>query len=377
MGYKDNGTTSTLPDTIPVATGTYNTCVNANTITINSTNNNIWVPITDTNSNIIGEINANGNNLGTVTTSYYLNSGTVRETASHLLYLDRNITITPQTQPGSNVKIRLYITNAELTAIVNAHNSVGNPSQVTGINSLGIFKNSNVCSNSFANATTTKYVATPYTRTTSTGASGYALQASIPSFSTFYFAPSISTLALNLLSFTGQINNNVAQLQWITENENGTKDFAIERSIDGNKFDSIGMVVANGGDGRFTYYYNDATIQLLTCPNVYYRLKIVNEDMQYKYSNVIKLPLSNVTSSISVHPNPTVNTTTVEINAVADDNAKWDLIDNIGAPVLHGSIQLREGNNTFDINMGQLPRGMYYLKVFGNYINQGTKISKL
>ena len=377
LGYKDNGTTSTLPDTISVATGTYNACVNANTITINSTNNNVWVPITDTNSNIIAEIYANGNNLGTVTTSYYLNSGTVRETASHLLYLDRNITITPQTQPSTAVKIRLYITNAELIALENAHNSVGTASQVTGVNSLAIFKNSNVCSNSFINAATTNYAATPYTRTISTGANGYALQTSIPSFSTFYFAGSLSTLALNLLSFTGHINNNVAQLQWITENENDAKDFAVERSTDGNQFDSIGIVVANGGDGRFTYYYNDPTIQLLTCPNVYYRLKIVNEDMQYKYSNVVKLPLTSVASSITVHPNPTVNTTTVEINAAADDYAKWDLIDNTGAPVLHSSIQLKQGNNTFDINMGQLPPGMYYLKVYGNYINQGIKISKL
>jgi glucose/arabinose dehydrogenase len=376
LGYKDNGTTSTLPDTISVATGTYNTCVNANTITINSTNNNVWVPITDTNSNILAEINANGNNLGTVTTSYYLNSGAVREAASHVLYLDRNLTITPQTQPVSNVKIRLYITSAELTALEAAHNSLGAGSQVTSVTSLAIFKNQDGCSNSFGNVTSTKYAPTPFTRNASTGG-GYALQATIPSFSTFYFAGVTTTLALNLISFTGHINNNVTQLQWITENESDTKGFTVERSTDGNQFDSLGIVGANNVEGRFTYYFNDATIQQLTCPYVYYRLKIVNDDMEYKYSNVVKLPLSSVAGSLSVHPNPTMNTTTVEINAIADDNAKWSLIDNTGAPVLHNSIQLKQGNNTFDINMGQLPAGMYYLRISGNYINQGIKISKL
>jgi trimeric autotransporter adhesin len=377
LGYKDNGTTSTLPDTIPVATGTYNTCVNANTVTINSANNNnnIWVPITDTNSNIIAEINANGNNLGTVTTSYYLNSSAVREAASHVLYLDRNLTITPQTQPTTNVKIRLYITSAELTALEAAHNSLGAASQVTSVSSLAIFKNQDGCSNSFGNVISTKYAPTPFTRTSTGG--GYALQATIPSFSTFYFAGVTTTLAMNLLSFTGHISNNVTQLQWITENESDTKGFTVERSTDGNQFDSIGIVGANDVEGRFTYYFNDASIQQLTCPYVYYRLKIVNNDMQYKYSNVVKLPLSSFAGSLNVHPNPTTNTTTVEINATADDNAKWNLIDNTGATVMHGSIQLKQGNNAFDINMGQLPPGMYYLRLSGNYINQGTKISKL
>ena len=143
------------------------------------------------------------------------------------------------------------------------------------------------------------------------------------------------------------------------------------------QFDSIGVEAANGTDGRFTYDFNDESISQLTCPAVYYRLKIIDIASDYTYSDIIKLPLSGVAGSLIVRPNPAVNSTTVQITAVADDNANWELIDNNGASVLRGSTLLRKGNNAFDINLGSLPKGMYYLKITGSYINQGTKIGKL
>jgi hypothetical protein len=65
---------------------------------VNSDNNNLWVPITDSLGNIIAEIDANGNNLGTITSTLY-KSGTIRTTNSGKPYLNRSITITPQNQP--------------------------------------------------------------------------------------------------------------------------------------------------------------------------------------------------------------------------------------------------------------------------------------
>ncbi|MBS1935168.1 MAG: PQQ-dependent sugar dehydrogenase, partial [Bacteroidetes bacterium] len=372
--------TSSLSDTIPVGTaGTYNSCVSANPIVINTANDTLWVPITDTAGNIIAEINANGNVLDSVYTSYYLNNGTVRETSKHTLYLDRSITITPKVQPVASkpVHLRLYFTNAEYTALANAHNSLGQSSSITGINNIGIFKTSDVCGGTYSNTGSTIVADTPFTRTTTAGSTGYALQGSITHFSTFYFANGTQTLPMKLISFTGAIKNNVSQLQWITENESGTQEFAIERSTDGVRFDSIGVEAANGNDGRFTYDFNDAEISQLTCPAVYYRLKIIDVASDYIYSDIIKLPLNGVAGSLIVRPNPAVNSTTVQITAVADDNANWELIDNNGASVLRGSTLLRKGVNAFDINLGSLPKGMYYLKITGSYINQGTKIGKL
>ncbi|HTD93359.1 MAG TPA: PQQ-dependent sugar dehydrogenase, partial [Chitinophagaceae bacterium] len=113
LGYNVNtgsGNRSYIPNTIDIAAGKTGIFETANKVVINAANgnNNIWVPITDTNSNILAEINAQGLYLDTVTTTLYSRTGSSR-IQSGKKYLNRNITISPQHQPGGTVLIRLYI----------------------------------------------------------------------------------------------------------------------------------------------------------------------------------------------------------------------------------------------------------------------------
>jgi glucose/arabinose dehydrogenase len=118
LGYNsDANGKSMISTSIDVAAGTANNCESGTTITIDNSNNNLWVPITGDDGNILAEIKANGNNLGTVTSSFYIKTGAVRENSSKKLYANRNIRITPQTQPSSAVSIRLYLTAAEFNAL--------------------------------------------------------------------------------------------------------------------------------------------------------------------------------------------------------------------------------------------------------------------
>jgi hypothetical protein len=97
LGYADNAGVSAIPTSIPVGTGVLNTVTAATKTVINSDNNNIWVPITDSNGDIIAEIDANGNNLDTITTSIYI-TGTTRTTPGGKPYLNRSLTINPKTR---------------------------------------------------------------------------------------------------------------------------------------------------------------------------------------------------------------------------------------------------------------------------------------
>ena len=128
-----------------VATGNKVSCQVLPAITIDNTNNNIWVPVYDSAGRIAAEIFANGNNLGNVATSLYTKTGPCREDGYQRLYLNRNITITPQTQPGSNVSVRLYILKAELDSLRTALNSLNQPSGVASINEVDVFKNNDNC----------------------------------------------------------------------------------------------------------------------------------------------------------------------------------------------------------------------------------------
>ena len=371
LGYNDVSGKSSIPTSIDVTAGTANSCTTGTTVTIDNTNSNYWVPITGPDGNIMAEIFANGNVLGTVTSSFYTNSGSIR-VANTTRYLDRNITITPQNQPSSAVKIRLYISKAELDALI-----ADPASGVFSVSNLLILKNQDPCSNAIGEAT----LAITPTFAEAHGANGYVLQGDITSFSSFYFASNNFTLPLDLLSFTGQLNtNNSVLLNWKTENEINTSHFAIERSIDGSRFVTIGNVTANGRSnipGAFTYSYtdNDATSQ--SSQKLFYRLRMIDNDGTFKYSTVVSITLPFITNKITVSPNPVINETRVLLTSPESGMVNWKLVDNTGRVTLRGSAQVTKGANNFNINMSKLPAGTYYLTVDGSGNEQQLKVQKL
>ncbi|MES1218450.1 MAG: PQQ-dependent sugar dehydrogenase [Bacteroidota bacterium] len=371
LGYADAGGKSTIPAEIDVTDGTVNTCNTGTTVTIDVSNSNYWVPITGPDGNIMAEIYANGNNLGTVTSSFYKNSGAIRiKSGNH--YLDRNITITPQTQPLTPVKIRLYISKAEFDAL-----DADPVSGVTNISSLKILKNSDACGNAITATTTT---ITP-TYAEAHGANGYMLQGDISGFSSFYFSSTSTTLPLDLLTFSGSLqNNNTVFLKWKTENEINTSHFVIERSIDGSQFKNIGTVSTNGNNygGVFDYSFTDVDAANQQSLLLYYRLKIVDINGSFKYSNVINISLPNSPEKLTVSPNPVFNETRITLSSPVNGTIRWKLFDNAGRVIQQNSEHVRQGNgNSFTINMNKLSRGSYYLSVSGAGIDQNVKLQKL
>lgn len=369
LGYLDAAGKSSIPTAIDVTDGTVNTCNSGTTITIDNTNNNLWVPITGPDGNIMAEIHANGNNLGTVTSSFYKNSGSIRS-INGVHYLDRNITITPQNQPSSAVHIRLYISKAEYDAL--------DADPLSGISAIGnvkILKNSDPCGSAVLSNTT---LITP-TFSGAHGANGYVIQGDIASFSSFYFASSNIVLPVQLLSFKGSVQDNNTVLNWKTENEVNTSRFLIERSEDGTNFTAIGNVpsIRTSGSQVLDYAYTDANSASRQLPVLYYRLRIVDLDGAYKYSNVVAVTFANPNGIITLSPNPVAQETTVSILAPQDGSVKWVLVDNAGRVVMRNSLTVRKGNvATLKLNMSQLSAGMYYLKVNGADIDANIKVQK-
>ncbi|HEV7782597.1 MAG TPA: choice-of-anchor tandem repeat GloVer-containing protein [Chitinophagaceae bacterium] len=114
-----------------IANGVPGSCETYTTITIDGSNNNQWVSILNNAGDVVAEIKANGNNLGIVTASAYVNNGPVREDPVKRLYMDRNISITTQNPVSSGtVSLRLYVKTSEFLALKNAANSLGQSSGV-------------------------------------------------------------------------------------------------------------------------------------------------------------------------------------------------------------------------------------------------------
>jgi hypothetical protein len=193
-------------------------------------------------------------------------------------------------------------------------------------------------------------------------------------FGCFTF-PQRTTLPVTLLSFNGAYKNNATILNWAAENQINFDHYEIERSSDGTHFNGIGTKapVQNNTSAKETYQYGDDLIAL-NGDIFFYRLKMVDADGTFKYSNVILIrkDQKNIIG-LTLSPNPIVSggTTTVRFEASASSAVEFKVVDMSGRVVLKQQNNVTEGTNSIAItNLDRLQPGMYVLQMNdGNTVN--------
>jgi hypothetical protein len=82
-----------------------------------------------------------------------------------------------------------------------------------------------------------------------------------------------------------------AQLEWTTATEDNFQMFVVERSADGTVFFSVGQVSSKGSYSQ--YDFSDSSPLLMDNQRTfYYRLKMVDRDGTYRYSEVKEVSLT-------------------------------------------------------------------------------------
>ncbi len=341
-----------------IANGVAGSCENYPTVVINAANNNKWVPILNPAGDVVAEIKANGNNLGNVTASVYINSGPVREDFQKRMYLDRNISITVQNQPSSNVDVRLYIKKSEFATLKNALNSQGQPSGISTENDLAVFKSPQTCTASLTAAVIQPATASVYEY-------GYIYTASIPSFSTFFFAKNtFVVLPVTLVDFSAAKKQASVDLSWNTENEINLSYFTIEKSNDKISWKDMATVNAHNTGSR---HYNATDGQPYEGKN-YYRLRETATDGNFTYSKIVAVNFSK-SSDISISPNPADDMISIQsagkITAVLITDLNGRTVQQLPT----------SANNRYDIS--NLKPGIYFAKIFaGGEVQTGKFVKK-
>lgn len=350
----------------PVAPGTQGSCIELEEIIIDENNNTSWVPVKDENGNAVAEINANGNNLGAVQVSFYVHDeDAVREDGTHKLYLNRNITITPENPTlaeGTQVGLRLYILKSEFDALAEAVNSDDEPSGITEIADLALFKSStNTC------AETLSGQAEKITSDAVKWEDDYVITASIAGFSTFYFASNTeSTLPVNLVNFTAKALENRIYLEWKTTDEVNFSHFELERSLDGRNFKSI-LTVPSHHQG----YYTAMDEETLWADYAYYRLKMIDRDHSYHHSSIISVELPS-RQYLTIYPNPVISELVLKPNNAAPRPSHWEIITADGMAIHTG-----QWNDVQEkINVTSLPPGVYILGLYSDSVFQRLRFVK-
>jgi sugar lactone lactonase YvrE len=166
-----------------------------------------------------------------------------------------------------------------------------------------------------------------------------------------------TVLPVKLTSFTGTLlNNNQVSLQWQTADETSIKDYELEYCTDGISYSSVLTTVTPQGEAINNYSY------LHTTPAIgsnYYRIKIINDDGSFSYSNIVPIDIQNDITA-TIYPNPA--TDNIVITLPNANKSVVNIYSSTGSLVKTTTVY--SITNTVDIH--NLPSGIYFINVIEN-----------
>lgn len=159
---------------------------------------------------------------------------------------------------------------------------------------------------------------------------------------------------VTLVTFNAKAQEEVISLDWATASELENAGFEVQRSMDGKVFKTIGFVEGNGTTiekQQYAFQDNEVTPKQF----YYYRLKQVDFDGSFEYSNVVTASiLGNNKTTLSVYPNPAK-----DILNIANGEGRALIYNMVGQIVK--TVYLTDEVNT--VKISELPSGQYFVKI--------------
>lgn len=182
-------------------------------------------------------------------------------------------------------------------------------------------------------------------------------------FDNLYFHNGTVT-PVELTYFNAKAVGNHNVLSWQTENELNNSHFEIERSINGIDFEIIGTAEGQGITFEVTNY---DFIDKNSAINTYYRLRQVDFDNQFEYSEIVTVNRKQVgNNNIRIYPNPVQNDLSINYEPATNETVQIKIIDMTGRVLVTQHRDLTQGDNQLIIDCANLPQGNYFIQLQSN-----------
>jgi hypothetical protein len=176
-------------------------------------------------------------------------------------------------------------------------------------------------------------------------------------------------LPVTLLSFEGRSLGNDVVLNWITTSEFNNSGFVVERSIDGRNFERVTFVNGQINSRVRTAYQTIDEMAFRTAASnvLYYRLRQVDVDGSYTYSNVVRVSFNERNGTeINVQPNPFTGNTNVVIASTDANSYTIRITDIQGKFIAQRLIAVEKGMNVVSLTeLDNVVPGVYFVQVQG------------
>lgn len=293
--------------------GIYNGATMGAPVTQTISGGTSWIDFTS-GGKLVASVMPNNLNMGSTDVQAYINTGAVR-TSSNQYYHDRNITIKPATRNLSDsATVRFYFLDTETEALINA-TGCGVCSKPSMAYELGVSKyndanlaleNGSLTDDILGNwlfITPPDVVKVPFDK-------GYYAEFKVKDFSEFWLnnggPDGMHVLPVKLEKFTATKKSGDVLVQWVTSDEMNVDRYEIEVAVgysnyQQNKFIKAGVVMSRNSASRQEYEFTDGEKNKSGVR--YYRLKMIDKDGKYTYSEVRPVAF-DVDINWQVYPNP-------------------------------------------------------------------------
>ena len=186
----------------------------------------------------------------------------------------------------------------------------------------------------------------------------------------------VQLVPITLTNLRAYQKNFGVQVEWRSEQEVNIDSYEAERSQTGVEFKSIGKIaVKTNTGGNANYMLFDPTPE---SGINYYRIKIIGQSGEVKYSAVMKVNIGKANAGISIYPNPiTGKIIGLQMNNMHAGFYIVSLTNAVGQRLMNKTISHSGGSAVETLELPRvLTQGIYQLSVTGGGMHITEKVIK-
>ncbi|HEY9361721.1 MAG TPA: T9SS type A sorting domain-containing protein, partial [Chitinophagaceae bacterium] len=332
-----------------------------------------WIDFTS-GGKLIASVKPGSKNMGNTAIRSYINSNPVRTDSGHY-YHDRNITIQPTNYVDDSVRVRFYFLDSESESLIKA-NGCANCIKPLHTYQLGVAgyddidddaENGTIDDNvkgSWSFIPRSELAMVPFDK-------GYYADFSVNHFSEFWLKkepfkravlPVVKITSFNAFKKQG----NDVSVEWITSAEGNANRFEIEvakgnEALQVNNFVKIGEIASRANSSQPQNYVFLDKEQKTDVR--YYRLKIINNDGSFFYTDLKAVVFDNKWGA--VFPNPSSGNFNIQFQLVEGTNISAVILDGQGRQVKKVQAVATGFQQKLNVNLeaGIYPAGLYVMRI--------------
>ena len=176
-----------------------------------------------------------------------------------------------------------------------------------------------------------------------------------------------TALPISLLAFGGSVIDKNVELIWSTASETNNAGFEVQRiTLESESWETLGFIEGMGTT-TVAHQYEYVDQQALTGES-YYRLKQIDFDGNYHFSNVISIEMGlSSANPYEISPNPVGESLNIQLNYKNSKKIDLELYNASGQAIWKNSQVSSTASLSFDTKKIGLAPGIYYM----HFINSG------